>query len=208
MHIERIHKMIECLTEKALAQLECGIENVDTSEFGAVADIIKDLNEAEYYAKISKAMDESDQEEVMEMFDRYGDGRRFYDHYRYGDGRFAPKGKGSYRRGYDEPPYWHMTPEMYRKMEDYRDYDRKDGRMYYTEPMAMKESNYDRAKRNYTESRELHRANTPQDKEAKMKDLDGYFKEISSDLTELIGDMTPEERSMLKAKIATLSTKL
>lgn len=208
MDIKRMHSMIEKLSETALCEFEKGVENVDTCEMGQVTDMLKDLAEAMYYRELTKAMQESDTEEVMEMFDRYGDGRRFYDHYRYGDGRFAPKGKGSYRRGYDEPPYWHMTPEMYRKMEDYRDYDRKDGRMYYTEPMTMKESDYDRAKRNYTESRELHRANTPQDKEAKMKDLDGYFKEISSDLTELIGDMTPEERSMLKAKIATLSTKL
>lgn len=208
MDVERMYCMIEKLAECAEKQFNAGIENVDTCEMGKVTDMLKDLAEAMYYRELTKAMQESDTEEIMEMFDRYGDGRRFYDHYRYGDGRFAPKGKGSYRRGYDEPPYWHMTPEMYRKMEDYRDYDRKDGRMYYTEPMAMKESSYDRAKRNYTESRELHRANTPQDKEAKMKDLDGYFKEISSDLTELIGDMTPEERSMLKAKIATLSTKL
>ncbi len=208
MDVERMYCMIEKLAECAEKQFNAGIENVDTCEMGKVTDMLKDLAEAMYYRELTKAMQESDTEDIMEMFDRYGDGRRFYDHYRYGDGRFAPKGKGSYRRGYDEPPYWHMTPEMYRKMEDYRDYDRKDGRMYYTEPMAMKESNYDRAKRNYTESRELHRANTPQDKEAKMKDLDGYFKEISSDLTELIGDMTPEERSMLKAKIATLSTKL
>lgn len=208
MDVERMYCMIEKLAECAEKQFNAGIENVDTCEMGKVTDMLKDLAEAMYYRELTKAMQESDTEDIMEMFDRYGDGRRFYDHYRYGDGRFAPKGKGSYRRGYDEPPYWHMTPEMYRKMEDYRDYDRKDGRMYYTEPMAMKESSYDRAKRNYTESRELHRANTPQDKEAKMKDLDGYFKEISSDLTELIGDMTPEERSMLKAKIATLSTKL
>nr|DAL48148.1 MAG TPA_asm: hypothetical protein [Caudoviricetes sp.] len=208
MDVERMYCMIEKLAECAEKQFNAGIENVDTCEMGKVTDMLKDLAEAMYYRELTKAMQESDTEEVMEMFDRYGDGRRSYDHYRYGDGRFAPKGKGSYRRGYDEPPYWHMTPEMYRKMEDYRDYDRKDGRMYYTEPMTMKESSYDRAKRNYTESRELHRANTPQDKEAKMKDLDGYFKEISSDLTELIGDMTPEERSMLKAKIATLSTKL
>lgn len=208
MDVEKMYCMIEKLAECAEKQFNAGIENVDACEMGRVTDMLKDLAEAMYYRELTKAMQESDTEEVMEMFDRYGDGRRFYDHYRYGDGRFAPKGKGSYRRGYDEPPYWHMTPEMYRKMEDYRDYDRKDGRMYYTEPMTMKESSYDRAKRNYTESRELHRANTPQDKEAKMKDLDGYFKEISSDLTELIGDMTPEERSMLKAKIATLSTKL
>lgn len=72
----------------------------------------------------------------------------------------------------------------------------------------MSESNYDRAKRNYTETKELHRANTPQDKEAKMRGLEDYFKEISSDITGLLSDMTPEERTMLKSKISALATKL
>ena len=68
--------------------------------------------------------------------------------------------------------------------------------------------NYDRAKRNYTETKELHRANTPQDKEAKMRGLEDYFKEISSDITGMLSDMTPEERNMLKSKISALATKL
>lgn len=210
MHVKRIHEMVECLTEKALQELNRGVETVDTEEFSKVIDSIKDLSEAEYYAKISKAMDDLDPEEIMEMFERYGDGgRRYYDHYRYADGRFAPKGRGTYRRGYDEPPYWHMTPEMYHDMEQYRDYDRKDGRMYYTEPgQIMNESGYDRAKRAYTESRDLHRGNTAQDKEAKMRDLEGYFREISTDITDLLADMTQEERSMLKAKVSALATKL
>lgn len=63
MHIERMHKMIECLTEKALNELEKGVENVDTHEMGAVIDMIKDLNEAEYRAVITKEMKEADEEE-------------------------------------------------------------------------------------------------------------------------------------------------
>lgn len=98
-----------------------------------VTDMMKDLAEAMYYRTLMKAMEESSADETMEMFERYGDGRRYYDRYRYADGRFAPKGRGT-RRGYDEPPYWHMTPEMYREMEHDRDMDRSSGRMYYTEP--------------------------------------------------------------------------
>lgn len=200
--------MIEKLSETAKCEFDKGIENVDACEMGQVTDMLKDLAEAMYYRTLTKAMDEAEDDEIMEMFDRYGDGRRFYDHYRYSDGRFAPKGRGSYRRGY-EGPYWRMTPEMYKDMQEYRDMDRNTGRMYYTEPsMTMSESNYDRAKRNYTETKELHRANTPQDKEAKMRGLEDYFKEISSDITGLLSDMTPEERTMLKSKISALATKL
>lgn len=118
------------------------------------------------------------------------------------DGRFAPKGHGTYRRGYEEPPYMHMYPEA----EHMRDMDRDYGKMYYTEPMS--ESNYDRAKRNYTETKEMHKNNTPEDKEHKMKVLDGYIKELGGDITQLIGDMTAEERNLMRTKLSTLVSKL
>lgn len=214
MHIERIHKMIECLTEKALCELDKGIENVNTEEMGEAVDMIKDLCEAEYKAVIVKSMKKADEEEeeynkelLRALKDEYGEegGRRYYDEYRYmRTGRYAPKGKGTYvgRRGYEEPPYYHMYPE--------RDMDREYGRMYYTEPTAThtSESGYDRAKRMYTETKEMHKANTPEDKEHKMKSLDSYMKELSSDITGLIGDMTAEERGLVKAKLSTLVTKL
>lgn len=151
MHIERIHRMIECLTEKALAELDKGIENVDTKEMGEVVDMIKDLNEAEYRAVIVKSMKEADEEQkeynkelLRALKDEYGEegGRRFYDEYRYKTtGRYAPKGKGTYvgRRGYEEPPYWHrysgdMTDMDYDSTERMRDMDRLSrGRMYYTD---------------------------------------------------------------------------
>ena len=214
MHIERMHKMIECLTEKALAELDKGIENVDTKEMGEAVDMIKDLNEAEYRAVIVKSMKEADEEQkeydkelLRALKDEYGEegGRRYYDEYRYKTtGRFAPKGKDSYvgRRGYEEPPYYHSYPE--------RDMDREYGRMYYTEPTTThtSESGYDRAKRMYTETKEMHKANTPDDKEHKMKALDGYIKELGGDITQLIGDMTAEERNLMRTKLSTLVSKL
>ena len=99
MDIKRMHDMIEKLSETAKCEFDKGIENVDACEMGQVTDMLKDLAEAMYYRTLTKAMDEAEDDEIMEMFDRYGDGRRFYDHYRYSDGRFAPKGRGSYRRG-------------------------------------------------------------------------------------------------------------
>lgn len=224
MHIERMHKMIECLTEKALAEIENGLETVDTCEMGQVIDMIKDLNEAEYRAVIVKAMKEADEEEeerekelLRVLKEEYGEegGRRYYDRYRYENGRFAPKGRGT-RRGYEEPPYWHMTPEMYREMEHDRDMDRHSGRMYYTEPkMASDGGMRDRregksgmSRRSYMESKELHKGNTPEDKDAKMHDLERYMKELSEDMAELISDMTPEERTMTKSKLSTLVSKM
>lgn len=211
MDIIRMHDMIEKLSECAKCEIDKGIENIDPCEMGQVTDMMKDLAEAMYYRTLMKAMEESSADETMEMFERFGDGRRFYDNYRYADGRFAPKGRGT-RRGYDEPPYFHMTPEMYRGMEHDRDIDRNYGRMYYTEPatsgMNMTESGYDKAKRHYTETKEMHKANTAEDKEHKMKSLENYMKELSSDVTELLHDMTAEERTMLKSKLSTLVSKM
>ncbi len=219
MHIERMHKMIECLTEKALSEMEKGLECVDTEEMGQVVDMIKDLNDAEYKAVIVKAMKKADEDEedadkelLRRIKSEYSedDGRRFYDHYRYADGRFAPKGRGT-RRGYEEHPQYLQTPEMYRvwdsmnDAERSRDLDRMGGRMYYTEPMM---SGYDKAKRHYTESKQMHKANSPADKEQKMKDLELYMKELSTDVTGLLEDMTPEERTMLKSKMSTLLQKI
>ena len=211
MHIERMHKMIECLTEKALCELEKGTEYIDTCEMGKVVDMIKDLNEAEYKAVIVKAMKKDREEEeeydkilLRELKEEYGEdtGRRYYDHYRYASGRFAPKGHGSYRRGYEEPPYWHMTPEMYRDMD-------KDthSRMYYTET-GMNESGYDRAKRNYTETKEMHRSNTPEDKKAKMQELEKYAKSLTEDVVDMVSDMSDEEKNLLRTKMQVLVQKI
>nr|DAK81795.1 MAG TPA: hypothetical protein [Bacteriophage sp.] len=209
MHIERMHKMIECLTEKALCELEKGTENVDTCEMGQVVDMIKDLNEAEYKAVIVKAMKKADEEKeeydkmlLRELKEEYGEdtGRRFYDHYRYSDGRFAPKGHGTYR-GYSEP-YYHMTPEMYRDMD--RD---THSRMYYTET-GMNESGYDRAKRTYTETKEMHRGNTPEDKKAKMQELERYAKSLTEDVVEMVSDMSDEEKNLLRTKMQILMQKI
>lgn len=211
MDIMRMHDMIEKLSECAKCEIDKGIENIDPCEMGQVTDMMKDLAEAMYYRTLMKAMEESSADETMEMFEQFGGGRRFYDNYRYANGRFAPKGRGT-RRGYDEPPYFHMTPEMYHGMEHDRDIDRNYGRMYYTEPtesgMNMTESGYDKAKRHYTETKEMHKANTAEDKEHKMKSLENYMKELSGDITELLTDMTAEERTMLKSKLSTLVSKM
>lgn len=214
MHVKRIHEMLECITEKALNEMGKGVESINTEEFSMVTDMIKDLCEAEYKAVIVKSMKKADEEEeeynkelLRALKDEYGEegGRRYYDEYRYKTtGRYAPKGKGSYvgRRGYEEPPYYHSYPE--------RDMDREYGRMYYTEPTAThtSESGYDRAKRMYTETKEMHKANTPEDKEHKMKSLDSYTKELASDITGMVADMSAEEKNLLRTKLSTLVSKI
>lgn len=202
--------MIEKLSECAKCEFEKGIEQVDTKEMGEVVDILKDLCEAEYYSKISKAMDEyKDDDDDDEKERRYYRGQP-----RDSKGRYMSGGK----RYYEEPPYYHMTPEMYKEHtpEWYRDMDRERGKMYYTETMpstdmAMRdarEGKSGQSRRTYIETKEMHKANTPADKQIKMKELENYAKELSEDVTEMISDATPEERNLVKTKLQTLAQKI
>lgn len=203
-----MHKWAKQIMECVKAKVDgIGIDNFEGQNLDDLKDfteIVKNIACFDKDYRIVEAMEKSeDNEDIMRMLEQYEDypERRFYDHYRYADGRFAPKGRGTYRRGYEEPPYWHMTPEMYRDM------DKENGRMYYTEPMYT-ESRYESAKRAYTESKELHKGNEPQDKEAKMRELEKYMKEMSDDLLNLMKGMSQEEMNMAKSKLSVLVSKM
>ena len=216
-----MHKWAKQIMECVKAKVDgIGIDNFEGQNLDDLKDfteIAKNIACFDKDYRIVEAMEKSeDNEDIMRMLEQYEDypDRRYYDHYRYANGRFAPKGKGTYRRGYEEPPYYHM-PINYNDPEYMRDMDKGMGRMYYTEPVVSDnnsshtiESSYDRAKRNYTETKEMHKNNTPEDKEHKMKALDGYIKELGGDITQLIGDMTAEERNLMRTKLSTLVSKL
>ena len=222
MHIKNIHSMIEKLSECAKCELDKGIESIDTKEMGEVAEIIKELCEAEYYAKVSKAMDEHDFDNAEEIMD---EGRRGY--------RGQPRdSRGRYmRRGYQK-----MMPEYYRDM------DMDDGRMYYTSGSSsvggssmgsssggtsggsmgygeggsmgsgsrqgQNMSRTESARRGYLETKEMHKNNTQEDKQAKQKELDKWMSEFTTDVKGMVGEMTPEEKTLLKTRLTQLQSSL
>lgn len=230
MHIKNIHCIIEKLAETTKVELDKGIENVDTKEMGEVADIIKDLAEAEYYAKISKAMDEAEYGEDYDYMGAYDEHERrgYRGQPRDSKGRYMSR-RGR-RMGYEEPIYMN---DMY-PMEHYRDMDRMDGRMYYTSgsmgtnsmgSQGQSSSNSSNMSGNRGYSDRMVRDNREgksgerrrgymeakeqgMDKQAKMKELEDYMKELSSDVTEMIGDASPEEKSLLKQKMQVLMQKI
>ena len=114
-----------------------------------------------------------------------------------------------------------MNPDMYREHtpEYYRDMDRMDGKMYYTETgnmnsasnQNMRDSREGRSgvgRRNYMETKEMHKANTPEDKQAKMRELENYAKELTEDVVDMVADMSAEEKNLLKTKMQTLVQKI
>lgn len=227
MHIKNLHCMIEDLISCAKHEVDNGIASLDTKEMGEVADIIKDLCEAEYYAKISKAMDESEYGEDYDL-DGPMDDKRYY--------RGQPRDSmGRYKkRGYE------MTPEMYRQHdpEYWRDMDREHGKMYYSgvgsgssggssrgsmsggsmgggsrnyggeSGRDYREGRSGERRRSYMETKEMNKGNSPEEKQRKMKELETYAKELAEDVTEMISDASSEEKSMLKAKLQTLVQKI
>lgn len=164
MDTKHIHCMLEKIAEygKCMMEEAVGAGNVNLCDAGQIVDMVKDLACAEKDALIAKEMRKAHEEDEAEekhmlrilkeeykdeykrMREEYGEDegeRRFYDNYRWSDGRFAPKGRGSYeprrsgrRRGYEETPYMHMYPEMYGGMtpEEMRDMDLDMNRMYYS----------------------------------------------------------------------------
>lgn len=236
MHIKNIRCIEEKLAEAIKCEFEKGIDKVNTTEMGKATDMLKDAAEAEYYARIAKAMEDAEKEDeesqkymLKQLKEQYGedDGRRYYDNYRYmRTGRFAPKGRGTYmpRRGYETPIEYHMTPEMYREHdpEYYRDMDRDMGRMYYTETgmrentgnssrTGMRDGREGRSgmsRRSYMQTKEMHPDNSQESKQAKMKELEKYMSDLGVDMAEMIKDMTPEERTLAKTKLTTLVQKM
>lgn len=166
MDTKHIHCMLEKMAEygKFMIEQGAGCGEVNLCDARQIVDMVKGLACAEKDALIAKEMRKAEEEDEAEekhmlrmlkeehkdeykrMREEYGEDegeRRFYDNYRWANGRFAPKGRGSYeprrsgrrgRRGYEEMPYMHMYPEMYDGMspEEIRDMDLGMNRMYYS----------------------------------------------------------------------------
>jgi hypothetical protein len=214
-----MHKWAKQIMECVKAKVEAiGLDNFEGQNLDDLKDfteIAKNIACFDKDYRIVEAMEKSeDNEDIIRMVEQYEDypDRRFYDNYRYANGRLAPKGRGT-RRGYIEPLYFHQMPDDYRTWEDkpmqerMRDLDRMSGRMHYTEPTtAIRDSREGKSgmmRRSYIEAKEMHK-----DKDTTMQELEKYLKGVSEDITDVIGSMTPEERSMLKSKMSTLVTKL
>ena len=224
--------MVEKLSEFAKCELDKGIEQVDTKEMGEVAEIIKELSEAEYYAKISKAMDEAEYGEDYDYMGAYDEHSRKG----YRGQRRDSRGRYMSRRGYETPLM--MYDDMdYESMEHMRDMDRPYGRMGYAgsgsysghsssgmnsgqsnmgnsgssssgSNRGNSESRYDRARRGYEETKEMHKSNSSEDKQHKIKSLEEYMKELSEDVTSMIEGMSPEEKTLAKTKLQSLAQKI
>lgn len=189
--MERLKNIKDCLIAQVSGQMG-RLDQVDAKELGEVIDMIKDMEEACYYAKITEAMEKAEEEKkyYTEYYRPYSkdylrDMDKDYGRMYYGGDRFDARDTGGYESGksggatyYTERPY----PMELR--------DRREGRS----PMSRKM---------YMESKELHK-----DKTIQLKDLEHYMQELSTDIAEMIDDASPEEKQMLQSKISALAAKI
>ena len=194
--MEQLKHMKDTLVSCIQSQMS-HLDTVDTKELGEVIDMVKDLEEAMYYCTITKAMEEK--EKVKE--------HHYYTEYRYPE-RDMDRENGKM--------YYNSMPMTYTE----------NGKMYYGEngssssnsssqgtrnyseyeyPMMRdkREGRSPMSRRTYMEAKEMHQPKTTQ-----MKELEKYLQELSSDITEMIQDASPEEKSFLEKKIQALATKI
>lgn len=143
-------EIAECLKTKVKAVGIDNIEGKDLEELKTWSEIISKMVCYDKDFKIVEAMEEEkDNEKTMNMYRKYSEDdypendMKYYDHYRYQNGRFAPKGSGTYRRYYDGNSMYRMNNDDYKmwssrdEEERMRDMDRDMGRMYYEDLSPM-----------------------------------------------------------------------
>ena len=181
-------EMLKTMKEQLVAcvQGQLGdISKVDAHELGEAVDMIKDLSEAIYYCTITDSMQKAEKKEET-----------------------AVNNINYYTRMYP----------------DYRDMERNNGYMYYTggnnnpgnssndnsttsyytEMMRdPREGRSPMRRRMYMEGKEKHK-----DTNSQLKELEAYLQQLSSDITEMIKDASPEERATLRQKMTTLANKI
>ena len=185
--MDYIREIKEIVAEQAYEQLKHNLDKVNTKELGEVVDMIKDMAEAEYYCSVVEAMEEADEE---------AEKVRYYTPY------YADMKKHHVEPDWDDQ---HMYMSGRRMYADYRDPKHHIPYYDYDEPVArdMREGRSPLTRRMYMESKEHH-----QGKEVQLRELEKYMGELSQDITEMIADATPEEKTMLHKKLAALTNKI
>lgn len=179
--MNRLKSIKETLIAQVQAQMG-DLSCVDTHELGEVVDMIKDLEEACYYHTIIDAMHESDEYE------------RHYYHESY-----YPNKK------YDRDAYRQVEPHKmyYHSSERYNDYDNYREQKIPTMKRDAREGRSGMSRKGYIEARESHAG-----KEQKIKELEKYLNDLSTDMAEILTDLSQEEKDLLRNKMNGLVNKL
>lgn len=221
--MDRLKNMKEQLISCVQSQISGNLANVDTKELGEAVDMIKDLSEAIYYCSIAEAMEEQEEKEehkaerhyykeIYMPIDMNGHmgrdmdrehGRMYYpgpDMMYYNGGSSGGSSSGGSRGGSSSSSGGRGGSSG----------GGRGGSSYYSDeysyPMEIRDYREGKSpvsRKNYMESKELHH-----DKAKQMKELEKYLQELATDVTEMVEDASPEEKSMLHQKLTMLASKV
>lgn len=235
--MEKLKQMKEALVGCVQGQVYGNMEKVDAQELGAAVDMIKDLSEAIYYCTITKAMEEGEEDEKegkgkhgmmyyprispmyhqpypVELYDpryreRYMPGSMYAQNGGMGSGNSSNGGsngsggnnaRGGGTRGYHDGM---MPIDHYPMYNDGMMYEQGGNRNYSTMMRDPREGKSGERRKMYMEGKAQGK-----DKTKQMQELEEYMHELTTDVTEMIQDASPEEKQLLQQKINMLATKI
>lgn len=215
MHrLEAIKDALVGQVEGQLGKLDC----VNAEELGEVVDMIKDLNEACYYHSIVKAMkkveeemEKKDDKETNFYYLSYPQQMPYAPYYGHMGGRMGYS-DGNYGRYMDESDSttrgknidrWNNERNSNNWNDRAMNRDHEWNGMKTNSDRNIKEGRAGMARRSYMEGKDKLR-----NKEYQIKELEEYMQELGADVTEMIEDATPEEKTLLHKKLTALANKI
>ncbi len=209
--MEQLKMMKEQLMAQVQAQMG-DLKCVDTHELGEVIDMIKDLAQTMYYCEIQEQMKKAaEKEEEQPTNNNYYYTERYYPTPGYYRDMGRRYGKMYYPEGSDEPYYYSQSGGGNSGGNSGGGSSSNSGGSgnYYTErdyPLYLHDEREGRSpmkRKMYMEAKD-----TNQDTSKSMKELESYMQELTSDMMELLGKASPEEKAMVQKRVNTLAAKI
>lgn len=214
-------KLVDCVEK----QISGNLEYTNAQELGEAVDMIKDLSEAIYYCTITEAMEGKDQMKngghypAAHYYGNESMTRNYPTDYMYSSHpmMYASNGQGGNSSSYYTPIMYaadgnrqssgesrNYSPMMYASNGG------STSSYMYHSPEYMYPSIYEQEqqgrspmmRRRYMDGKRYN------DKQTQMQELEKYTQELASDLTDMIKDASPEEKTLLQQKISMLASKI
>ena len=208
-------KLVDCVEK----QISGNLEYTNAQELGEAVDMIKDLSEAIYYCTITEAMEDKSHMKNGNHYPAahyYGDQsatRNYPTDYMYSSNPMMYASNGG-QGGSSSGSSSYYTPIMYandgnRSMMYASNGGSTSSYMYHS-PEYMYPPHYEHEyegrspmmRRRYMDGKRYN------DKQSQMQELEKYTQELASDLTDMIKDASPEEKTLLQQKISMLASKI
>lgn len=221
MHIKNMHESVEKLASCVKSKFDEGMDCIDAEEMTKATEMICNLSKAMYYASVVKAMDEAKEDEEaetkyytkrnrkmpmiddmsyephmmpermsMEVYNPNGEikdtSNRYYD----GNGNGANRSNGNING---------MSGNMGNRSG-------RGERMYFDGEQDM--SKVEKARQAYMDAVEMHKGNSQEEKQTKVRELDKFMTAFSEDMMQMANMMSPEEKTVAKTKLTNMISKM